>query len=198
MKTPTLALLLSSSLLCACSSTAPPSASATDSDKAPAKPDTATQIGQAVISPLGDLNLVKADIPPVLRTAAAAPYAAPADASCRGIGAEVEALNKVLGADLDVPATPSNPSLLERSRSEGSSAAVDAVRGAAEGVVPFRGWVRKLTGAERYSKEVIAAITAGTVRRSYLKGLGQAAGCAAPASPASGVAALTLDRASAH
>jgi hypothetical protein len=49
--------------------------------------------------------------------------------------------------------------------------------------VPFRGWVRKLSGAERYSKEVAAAIAAGTVRRAYLKGLGEAKGCAAPAAP---------------
>ena len=62
-------------------------------------------------------------------------------------------------------------------------AAVGALRGAAEGVVPFRGWVRKLSGAERYSKDVAAAIAAGTIRRAFLKGLGQAAGCTAPAAP---------------
>jgi hypothetical protein len=30
---------------------------------------------------------------------------------------------------------------------------------------------------------VAAAIAAGTIRRAYLKGLGAAAGCAAPAAP---------------
>ena len=44
------------------------------------------------------------------------------------------------------------------------------------------GAVRRLTGAERYSREVAAAIAAGTVRRAYLKGFGQSAGCAVPAS----------------
>ena len=39
----------------------------------------------------------------------------------------------------------------------------------------MRSWVRKLTGAEKYSREVEASITAGTIRRSYLKGLGRAA-----------------------
>jgi hypothetical protein len=43
--------------------------------------------------------------------------------------------------------------------------------------------VRKLTGAERYSREVAAAISAGTIRRAYLKGLGASAGCDAPAAP---------------
>jgi hypothetical protein len=44
-------------------------------------------------------------------------------------------------------------------------------------VVPYRGWVRKLTGAERYSKEVAAAIAAGTVRRAFLKGVVVTRGC---------------------
>lgn len=86
-----------------------------------ASPNGGNTVTQAATTPLSDLNLVRADIPPVLI--------------------------------------------------------------AAEGIVPFRGWVRKLSGAERYAKEVAAAITAGTIRRAYLKGLGQAAGCAAPAAP---------------
>jgi hypothetical protein len=63
------------------------------------------------------------------------------------------------------------------------SVAADSVRTSTEGVLPFRRWVRRLTGAERYSKEVTAAIAAGTVRRSFLKGVGLARGCASPASP---------------
>jgi hypothetical protein len=58
-----------------------------------------------------------------------------------------------------------------------------ALRSAAQNVIPYRGWVRKLTGAERYSREVAAAIAAGTVRRAYLKGIAQAGGCTAPAAP---------------
>ena len=60
---------------------------------------------------------------------------------------------------------------------------IGAVRNTTEGVIPFRGWVRKLTGAERYSRKVSAAIAAGAIRRAYLTGLGQAAGCEAPAAP---------------
>jgi hypothetical protein len=43
--------------------------------------------------------------------------------------------------------------------------------------VPFRGWVRKLSGAERYSRQVAAAIAAGAARRAFLKGLAQGKGC---------------------
>ena len=41
----------------------------------------------------------------------------------------------------------------------------EAVRRTVEGMVPFRSWVRKLTGAEKHSKEVAASIIAGGVRR---------------------------------
>ncbi|MBY0491557.1 MAG: hypothetical protein K2R93_17095, partial [Gemmatimonadaceae bacterium] len=46
-----------------------------------------------------------------------------------------------------------------------------------DGVIPFRSWVRKLSGAERHSKAVTAAIAAGTMRRPYLKGWARAQGC---------------------
>lgn len=142
-----------------------------------------TEFSQAATTPLSDLNLVRAEIPPVLVAAQKAPYALPSDSSCVGLASAVEALDAVLGADLDTPPTASNPGLIERGTGAAGTVAADALRGAAEGVVPFRSWVRKLSGAERYSRAVAAAIAAGTVRRSFLKGLGQAAGCAVPAAP---------------
>jgi hypothetical protein len=138
-----------------------------------------TQLTQAATAPLSDLNLVRAEIPPILSAAQKAPYAMPSDRSCAALGSEIQALDAALGADLDTPPTASNPGLVER----GSQAAVGAVRGAAQDLVPFRSWVRKLSGAERYSKEVAAAIAAGTIRRAFLKGLGEAAACPAPAAP---------------
>lgn len=140
-------------------------------------------VTQAVTSPLSDLNLVHAPIPPVLRTAAKSPYAVPAADGCDALVDEVKALDEVLGTDLDAPPSATNPGLVERGAKEVGNAAVGALKNTAEGLVPFRGWVRKLTGAERYSKEVAAAIAAGTVRRAYLKGLGEGRGCAAPAAP---------------
>jgi hypothetical protein len=145
---------------------------------------TGAGIAQAATTPLADLNLVNAPIPPVLLEAQRAPYAEPAHGTCAGIEAQVIALDAVLGADLDVPPTPANPSLIERGTGLVGQAAMQQVRGAAESVVPFRSWVRRLSGAERYSRDVAAAIAAGTVRRSYLKGMGVVRGCKAPAAPA--------------
>ena len=144
---------------------------------------TNAQITQAATVPFNDLNLVRADIPPVLVAAQKAPYALPADRSCPTLASDVRSLDAALGADLDTPATASNPSLIDRGSNAVSDAAGNALKGAAESVIPFRGWVRKLSGAERYSRDVAAAIAAGTIRRAYLKGLGQAAGCQAPGAP---------------
>ena len=155
-----------------------------------ASPDTAkgaaregVQIQKAMESPLVDLNLVQDKIPPVLQAAIKAPYALPTQRACPDLANEVRALDGALGADLDTPPTVANPGLVERGTNMVGDAANDALRGAAESVIPFRGWIRKLDGAERHSKEVAAAIAAGSVRRAFLKGVGQTLGCEAPAAP---------------
>lgn len=143
---------------------------------------TAKGVGDAATSPLNDLNLVRADIPPVLSAAAKGPYAVPVDWSCPALAAEIVELDAALGADLDTPVTGANPSLIERGVGLAADMTVGQVRGMANAVVPYRGWVRKLSGAERYSREVSAAISAGVIRRAYLKGLGRAENCnSAPA-----------------
>jgi len=161
-----------------------------------ASPDTAkgaakegAQIQKAVEAPLADLNLVQEKIPPVLQAALKAPYALPSQRACPDLANEVRGLDAALGADLDTPPTAANPGLLERGSNLVGDAANDALRGAAESVIPFRGWIRKLDGAERHSKEVAAAIAAGSVRRAFLKGVGQALGCEAPAAPLQALAA---------
>jgi hypothetical protein len=65
-----------------------------------------------------------------------------------------------------------------------TDAVISAVRDSSTGLLPFRSWIRRLTGANKHAKAVIAAISAGAVRRAYLKGLGQAQGCGHPAAPA--------------
>jgi hypothetical protein len=173
MKTP--ALLLTSVLLTACATTeAPrPPASPAASSSSPSSANSTethaksgTQITDAATTP-GDLNLVRADIPPVLAEAQKGAYLVPLKASCDVFAANVLALDEVLGPDLDAPVAASDAGLLERGADVLGNAAVGAFRSAAEGVIPFRSWVRKLTGAERYSREVSSANAAGTVRRAF-------------------------------
>jgi hypothetical protein len=133
----------------------------------------------AAATPLNDLNLVNAPIPEVLQAAQRGPYQLPTALDCAALAAEIKALDEVLGPDLDAPNGDSSRGLLERGADEASGAAVGAIQRTAEGVIPFRGWIRKLTGAERYSKRVAAAITAGGVRRAFLKGVRASRDCAA-------------------
>lgn len=148
------------------------SCSTTGQDKA------AATTANAVATPLTDLNLVQANIPELLQQAAHQPYALPADRSCEALAAAIKQLDEVLGPDLDTP-SPDARGLLDRAGDEAGDAAAGALKRTAEGVIPFRGWIRKLTGAERYSRRVAVAITAGGVRRGFLKGLRVSQGCAA-------------------
>ena len=125
----------------------------------------------AVTSPLTDLNLLQSKIPEALRSANIAPYAIPSSNTCESLTTDIAALDDALGPDLDTPASPNNPGLIERASDLVSDQAVSAIRHTTEGVVPFRSWVRKLSGAERRSRQIDAAIAAGIVRRAFLKGL---------------------------
>lgn len=133
----------------------------------------------AATTPLSDLNLVNASIPAPLQAAQRAAYAQPASADCAAVLADIRALDEVLGADLDTPPSEINPGLIERGSALVAEQATHSLRRTAEGLIPFRSWVRKLTGAERYSKQVASAIAAGTVRRAFLKGIAVAQGCRA-------------------
>jgi len=140
----------------------------------------ASRATDAVTAPLNDLNLVQAEIPSKLLAVQKQPYLVPPGHTCGSLAFEVKELDDVLGPDLDAPPGVVETGLLARGADEVKGAAFGALRSTTEGLIPFRGWVRKLTGAERYSKQVQAAIAAGTVRRAFLKGLMASTGCTAP------------------
>ncbi|MBI5927008.1 MAG: hypothetical protein HY836_15560 [Aquabacterium sp.] len=156
---------------------------------------TQSRMTTAAVTPLNDLNLVRDEIPEVLQNAVKAPYLKPADGSCPMVVTEVHQLDDVLGADLDAPESD-EPSLLDRGTDAAENTAVGALQRTAEGLVPFRSWVRKLSGAERHSRKMAAAISAGSIRRAFLKGVAASQGCvikppvqlAAASAPASSVA----------
>lgn len=176
---PLIALLLTA---CSTAGKPPHQAAGEGPAESPGKSKEA-QLTDIATTPLSDLNLVRAKIPAVLLAAQKKPYGPPETAGCAALASDILALDAALGADLDVPPNPEDPGLVQRGGAFLGDAAVGVARGAAEGVVPFRSWVRKLTGAEKHAKEVAAAISSGVVRRAYLKGLGQAAGCPPPAAP---------------
>lgn len=140
--------------------------------------DTPSRVGAAASTPLSDLNIARADIPEVLARAREQPYLIPAQQNCVAINLEIAELDVALGPDLDAPATEKKTSLIDKASYAAQDHAVGALRRTAEDLVPFRGWVRKLSGAERHSRQVTACIAAGSARRAFLKGMAVAHSCA--------------------
>jgi hypothetical protein len=141
-------------------------------------PDEASHatLGNAASSPLHDMNVMRSKIPPLLLAAMADPYQRPNPATCQSISARVHDLNVVLGDDLDAPSNTGGGN-------RGASLGRSLVKVGAESLLPFSDFVRTLSGAEQHDRLVIQAITAGDVRRAYLKGLGEGRGCSPPGTP---------------
>ncbi|HYD80529.1 MAG TPA: hypothetical protein VEC06_12035 [Paucimonas sp.] len=136
-----------------------------------------SRIGTAATTPLSDLNIVRADIHPVLEQAKKEPYALPSERGCADLAAQIGKLDEALGPDLDAPPSESEHGLLERGGDTLEDSAIGAFQRTAEGVIPFRSWIRKLTGADQHARHLAAANAAGIVRRAFLKGIGAAQGC---------------------
>ena len=137
----------------------------------------------AVTAPLEDLNLKQQDIPAVLVRAVASPYDVEGLIRCEPIAAEIGRLDAALGPDLDEAPPPDDRSRGKKVVDGAWKAGVAEVRDQTRSTLPFRGWIRSLTGAARHDRVVQAAILSGGVRRGYLKGVGMRMNCAPPAAP---------------
>lgn len=137
----------------------------------------------AALAPLEDLNLKQKGIPDVLSRARSDPYDLAGLSRCEPIAAEIGRLDAALGPDLDEAPAPDTRTRAQKVGGAIKDAGISEVRSESRGLLPFRGWVRKLTGAARHDKKVQAAIRAGEIRRGYLKGVGMRMNCAPPAAP---------------
>lgn len=125
-------------------------------------------------TPVTDLNIDKREIPAILLQAQARPYTLTGLGRCSGLMSEVAALDQILGPDIDLPEE-------ERGRISPGRVAKTVVGS----FIPFRGLIREVSGANDHDRRVRVAVQAGLVRRGFLKGVGQAKGCAYPARAAS-------------
>jgi len=110
------------------------------------------------------LGLLPHGVPDVLKHAEANPYAPPPEPACAAIDAELADLETALGPDVDA---------VQPTENKAAGLVGDVVRGA----IPYRGWIRKLTGAEHSDKARDKAMLAGWERRGYLKGLARQKRC---------------------
>jgi hypothetical protein len=118
------------------------------------------------------LGLTGADVPPLLQTVEAHPYAPPTAMTCPALTAALTELDDLLGPDIDNDTEAEPQSRSDKVRSSGG----DLVRG----LVPYGGVVRTLTGASKKDKLLAKAVTAGYARRGFLRGLALTRKCAPP------------------
>lgn len=123
--------------------------------------------------PLKDMNIVQKKLDPELEAMMADPYSLKGIRYCRHYIAEVRKIDGMIGPDVDSP-----EALAARDKkqtpAEFAFGATEALVGS---VIPFAGVVRFISGADKRDKYVAAALYAGSLRRSYLKGRARGLGC---------------------
>ena len=170
------AVCLTALLLAGCAAAAAPEADSGMMEHKNGIIDSAT-------SPLEDLNLRRIAIPAVLMRAVRNPYDLEGMDRCEQIAAEVGRLDEALGRDLDEAPPPDNRTRVQKVAGAAHDAAAEGAKSEVDHFIPFRGWIRALSGAARHDRKIQAAIRAGNVRRGYLKGVGMRKNCAPPAAP---------------
>ena len=116
------------------------------------------------------------EAPPKLLAIQDDPYSLAGLGKCSAIIREVTELNEVLGPDVN--------ETVDKDRAKKREETAGRVAGSLAGsVIPFRGLIGEVTGANAERRRYAAAVYAGTVRRGFLKGVGRERGCKAPARP---------------
>lgn len=123
-----------------------------------------------VSTPATDLNLKKNEIPALLLAAEERPYGLQGLNTCSQITDAIGQLDAVLGEDIDLPQEGGRKVLPGR--------VAQSVVGS---LIPFRGLIREISGANAHDRALQQAVLAGVARRSFLKGIGQGKGCRYPA-----------------
>jgi len=128
--------------------------------------------GAIITKPIRDVGLIKTHIPPVLTEAAEAPYSLTGLRTCQQISAAVRQLSAALGPDYDAPPAPSD-NRAEKLAEAGGKAVVGSF-------IPFGSVVREVSGAATAERRLAAAITAGSARRGFLRGVHLTRKCKTP------------------
>lgn len=127
--------------------------------------------GDIITQPIRDAGLMSVDIPDPLVRATIDPYALPDDASCAEVRSEIGALSGVLGSDLVADAGPPG-GRVGRLAEAGGRAAVNSL-------IPFRTFVREVTGAAPAQRRFQAAVDLGYARRGFLRAVYRLRNCPA-------------------
>jgi hypothetical protein len=158
----------------ACIGTALP---ATAQSQATNRPRSTEQVAEDVVTqPVQDVGIDKKDIPENLIAIQDKPYSLAGLKTCAQIRSAIGDMDAVLGEDLDIP--------YEQTRDDKRKDTAGKVGGLiVNSIIPFRGVIREISGAAAQERRYNAAVYAGVVRRSFLKGIGHQRGCKYPVAP---------------
>ena len=145
--------------------------------------DTRRGVYDAAYTPLRDVNMIRPEIPLLLRNLQY-PYATVELTSCAQVTQEIHNLDAVLGPE-SYQYGP-NRNVFDRGGDFVEEQTIAAARNTAQDLMPFRSWVRTLSGASEADREALRAVANGQQRRTFLRGYGASMGCPdiIPAPPA--------------
>lgn len=136
--------------------------------------DTRRGVTDAAYIPLRDVNLIRPEIPLLLRNLQY-PYSTATLVDCAAVIRELGQLDSVLGPESYQPGPSRN--IWDRSGDFVEEQAIEAARDTAEDLIPFRSWVRRISGASRAEREALRAVANGQQRRTFVRGYGASLGC---------------------
>lgn len=136
--------------------------------------DTRRGVMDATQIPLRDVGLVRPEIPLLLRNLQY-PYSTASLTNCEAVRREIANLDAVLGPESYQPGP--NRNVWDRSGDFFEDQTIEAAENTAEDLIPFRSWVRRISGASRAEREALRAVANGQQRRTFLRGYGASLGC---------------------
>ena len=137
--------------------------------------DTRRGVTGAAAIPFRDVGLVRPEIPMLLRNLDYPYSTRTLDNGCTDVARELGALDAVLGPESYQPGPDRN--IWDRGGDLIEDQAIRAAQDTAEDLIPFRSWVRRISGANRAEREALRAVANGQQRRTFLRGYGASLGC---------------------
>lgn len=137
--------------------------------------DTRRGVADAAYTPLRDVNVIRPEIPLLLRNLDY-PYSTGTLTDCTAIWGEIHNLDAVLGPESYQPGP--NRNIWDKGGDFMEQQTVEAAQNTAQDLIPFRSWVRRLSGATAAEREALRAVANGQQRRTFLRGYGASLGCA--------------------
>lgn len=137
--------------------------------------DTRRGVMDATSIPLRDVGLIRPEIPLLLRGLQYPYSTATLGEGCSAVAREIGQLDAVLGPESYQPGPARN--IWDRSGDFVEEQTIEAAEGTVEDLIPFRSWVRRISGASRAERDALRAVANGQQRRTFLRGYGASLGC---------------------